>query len=67
MLEFVGRYARNLAIVAALLGGLWLVLRMFDPTVATGFTVMGRIFDLRDWWPALLALVLLLALPWRKP
>ncbi len=66
-MEFIERYLRNLAIVAIVAAGLWALLKIFYPAVIDNFASMELFFGGVRLWPVLLFLLLLLALPLRKP
>ncbi len=67
MVEFIERYARNLGIVALGVAVLWGLLTLFYPAAIDRFIGMELFIGGLHLWPALLVLVLLLALPLRKP
>ncbi len=65
-MDFVGRYFRNLAIIALVVAGLWALLKFFFPAVLSYLMNMQLFFGGLHLWPVLLILLLLLALPLRK-
>ncbi len=67
MIQFLERFVRNLAIIALLAAAVWVLLKVFYPAVVTKFTSMELFFGGVRLWPVLLVLLLLLALPLRKP
>ncbi len=66
-MEFVERYFRNLAIFAIVVAGLWALLKIFYPAALDRIASMELFFGGVRLWPLLLVLLLLLALPLRKP
>ena len=65
-MTFLRGYLRNLLLIALVLVGMLIFMRVFYPDTLAVLPLMGEIYSALNLWPLLILVLLVLALPRRR-